>query len=86
MLSLDELRNNTEAVKAAVAKKKFPGDIDSFIEVDKKRRALLSEFEGMRAKQNSQNEVMSALPKGSDAFKQAVAEMRGLSVRINKNI
>ena len=82
MLSLDELRNNTEAVKAAVAKKKFPCDIDSFIEVDKKRRALLSEFEGMRAKQNSQNEVMSTLPKGSDAFKQAVAEMRGLSEQV----
>ena len=82
MLSLDQLRNNSEFIKERVARKKFSCDIDKFLEVDTKRRALISEFERLRASQKSANDEISSLKKGSQEFIGKVGALKELSFKI----
>jgi seryl-tRNA synthetase len=79
MLSLEDLRKNSEAIKAGVAKKKFHCDIDRFLEIDSQRRSRVAAFESLRAEQRTFNEKMAALPKDSREFRDAVAPMKTLS-------
>lgn len=82
MLSLDQLRNNSEFVKERVARKKFSCDIDKFLEVDTKRRSLISEFEKLRASQKSSNDEISSLKKGSPEFVEKVGALKELSSKV----
>ena len=50
MLDLKLLRSETEKVKAALGRRKENVDIDAIIAVDDKRRALLYEVEGLKAR------------------------------------
>ena len=67
MLDIKFIRENSDAVKAGAKKKHLDVDIDKLLLVDDKRRALLTEVEGMRAKQN---EVSDAVVKASPEEKQ----------------
>ena len=53
MLDIKFIRENLDVVKAGAKKKHIEVDIDALLEVDTKRRALLSEVEEMRTKQNA---------------------------------
>ncbi|MDR1595451.1 MAG: serine--tRNA ligase [Puniceicoccales bacterium] len=85
MLSLDDLRKNASAIKAGVAKKKFSCDIDGFLAVDSKRRECIAHFEALRYEQNSANDRVSSLEKGSSEFVSVIAELKDLSLKV-KNI
>lgn len=65
---------NPEIVKAVAQKKHVNFDVDHFIEVDEKRRALQSELDALRAEKNAANEKIQQL-KGDDK-KKAIEEMR----------
>lgn len=82
MLDISFLRQNTDFVKSAVAKKKFQCDIDAVLELDQKRRAIVTSTEQLRAKQNAANAEMRALKKGSDEFLAKVKQMKALSVEV----
>jgi seryl-tRNA synthetase len=82
MIDLKLLREQPELVKAGVAKKKFPCDIDAFLELDRQRREMITEAENTRARQKAANTTMSALPKGSPEFKAKVAEMKELAAQV----
>jgi seryl-tRNA synthetase len=84
MLDIHFLRQNTEFVKSAVSKKKFSCDVDAVLAIDSQRRSMLTQFEGLRARQNGANNEMRALPKGSDAFQAKVAEMKTLSAEVKQ--
>ena len=49
MLDINIIRNETERVKAAVARKKFAVDIDELLSVDEQRRQLAGQIDGLRA-------------------------------------
>lgn len=84
MIDLKLLRDNPDLVKRAVGRKKFDVDIDSILQLDKERRAVVTEAEQARARQKAANTEMAELPKGSDAFKQKVQEMREVSARVKE--
>jgi seryl-tRNA synthetase len=84
MLSLESLRRNLEAVRAAIGKKKFHCDIDKFLAVDGQRRGFISEVDALRAEQNAANEKMSAMAKGSPEFLAAIAELKVLSEKVRE--
>ncbi len=76
MLDIKFIRENAELIKAGAAKKHLAVDIDALMAADEKRRGLLVEVEGMRAKQN---EVSDQVVKASAEEKQRlIEEMRAL--------
>ena len=79
MIDINHLRQGLEGLKTAIARKKFECDLDSLVELDKRRREAISEAEQARAGQKAANAEMSQLTKGSPEFLAKVAEMKGLA-------
>ena len=74
MLDIKFIRENIDLVKAGAKKKHVEVDLDRLIAVDEKRRALLGEVEGMRAKQNEvSDKITTASPEARQSF---IDEMR----------
>ena len=84
MLDINFLRQNVELVKSSVAKKKFHCDIDAVLEVDQKRRTIVTSTEQLRAQQNAANQEVRNLAKGSPEFLEKVKEMKLLSTQVKE--
>jgi seryl-tRNA synthetase len=82
MIDVNHLRQDLEGLKTAIARKKFECDLDSLVELDKRRREAISEAEQARAGQKAANTEMSQLSKGSPEFLAKVAEMKGLAGKV----
>lgn len=82
MIDVNHLRQDLEGLKTAIARKKFECDLDSLVELDKRRREAISEAEQARAGQKAANSEMSQLSKGSPEFLAKVAEMKGLAGKV----
>ena len=82
MIDVKLLREDPEAVRAAIAKKKFTCDLDAILGLDTERRSIIGKAEQARAEQKTANTKMAALPKGSPEFTAAVQEMKGLSTTV----
>jgi seryl-tRNA synthetase len=81
MIDINFLRENTELVKEALKRKKFKVDVDAVLELDEKRRALITDAESAKAHQNQANKQMSSLDKKSDAFREKIQEMKSLALK-----
>jgi len=62
MLDLNFIRENIDIVKKACQDKSMPVDVDLVLELDKKKRALMTEIENLKAEQNK----ISRMGKGGD--------------------
>lgn len=69
MLDIKFIRENAETVKEAARNKRFDVDIDRLLELDERRRDLLSSSEQIRARRN---EVAQAIPKASNEDRPAL--------------
>lgn len=74
MLDPKFIAANPDEVKAAASKKHIKFDVDSFLKLDEKRRALQGEFDSIRAEKNAVNDKMKSL-KGPEKQK-IIEEMR----------
>jgi seryl-tRNA synthetase len=82
MLDIKFIRENIDLVKAGAAKKHVNVDLDGLLAIDDKRRALLVEVEGMRAKQKSTNDaVVQATPEQKENI---LSEMRVLKEQLQE--
>ncbi|MBI5140068.1 MAG: serine--tRNA ligase [Candidatus Vogelbacteria bacterium] len=68
MLDIKFIRENPDLIKEAAIKKNLVFDVAKLLDVDKERVALMTEIEGMRAKQNS---VSTEIAKAQDASKRS---------------
>lgn len=84
MLDLKLIRGETEKVKAALGRRKESVDIDAIIAVDDKRRALLYEVEGLKAKQNEVTKKIPAMKKAGEDTTAVFAEMKEISEKIKE--
>jgi len=84
MLDLKLIRGETEKVKAALSRRKENVDIDAIIAVDDKRRALLYEVEGLKAKQNEVTKKIPAMKKAGEDTTAVFAEMKEISEKIKE--
>jgi seryl-tRNA synthetase len=84
MLDLKYFRENIEAVRAGIARKKFACDLDAVLGLDERRRQIIREAEEKRAAQKAANAEMARLDKGSDAFRAKVAEMRAIAAEVKE--
>ncbi|RDV39309.1 serine--tRNA ligase [Bradymonadaceae bacterium TMQ3] len=71
MLDIKFIRENVETVKEAARNKRFDVDIDRLLELDERRRDLMSSSEKIRARRN---EVAQAIPKASKEERPALIE------------
>ena len=62
MLDINYVRENLEAVKAALADRNFPGDLlDKFAELDAERRRVIGEADAINQQRNAASKEIGAL-------------------------
>lgn len=83
MLDIKFIRDNAELVKLAAQKKKILVDISRLIEVDDKRRALMTSLESKKAEQNK---VSTEIPNASSEMRrqELITAMQGLKLLVQK--
>ncbi|MBS0633256.1 MAG: serine--tRNA ligase [Verrucomicrobia bacterium] len=84
MLDAKLIRENPDAVRAAIAKKHLEVDLDSVLAIDSAWRTQLLEVEQLRGVQKAANTAMAALPKGTPEFQAKVTEMRAVSTQVRE--
>jgi seryl-tRNA synthetase len=81
MLDIKFLRDNTEAVKTAIARKKFAVDWEAILSLDARRRSLIAQAEQAKAAQNAASKEMASAPKGTPEFLSKVAGLKEASAQ-----
>ncbi|MFP4070365.1 MAG: serine--tRNA ligase [Verrucomicrobiota bacterium] len=79
MIDIKQLREQPDAVRAAIANKKFACDLDAVLRLDAARREAITQAEQARARQKAANQEMASLPKGSPEFLEKVKEMKAIA-------
>ena len=83
-LDLKRIRDDPEAVKAALARRGAAGEIDELLRLDERRRELLPEVEGGRARQNQASEAIAEAKRAGRDAESEIAEMRELAAEIKR--
>ena len=84
MIDLAYFRNNLNALKQAIGRKKFSCELDLAVELDQKRRESITAAEQTRAEQKKANAEMSQLPKGTPEFVTKLQEMKSLAAQVKE--
>ncbi|NLV88726.1 MAG: serine--tRNA ligase [Tissierellia bacterium] len=84
MLDIRRIRSNPEEVKKALEKRHGDFPIDKVLELDEKRRSILTEVEEMKARQNQVSKEIPKLKKEGKDTDHIFAEMRSLSDKIKE--
>ena len=87
MLDIKVIKENPELVKAKLAtrQKDYSADIDTLLELDVKRRALISDTEAQKAKQNATSKLVPQLKKEGKDVAPLFEEMKVISDAIKKD-
>jgi seryl-tRNA synthetase len=83
VLDLRRIREDPEPVRAALARRRDGSDalIDRVLSLDVRRRELLPEVEGIKAKQNAASQAIAAAKQAGDDASGAIAEMQEVARR-----
>ena len=83
MLDLKAIRRDPDAVRAALARRRDGSDarLDEALALDARRRELLPEVEGLRARQNEASQAIARAKKEGGDAADAIAEMQEVSRR-----
>jgi len=84
MLDLKAIRQDPEAVRAALARRGDGSDerLGEALALDERRRELLPEVEGLRARQNEASQGIARAKKAGEDAADAIAEMQEVSRRV----
>jgi seryl-tRNA synthetase len=84
MLDINIIRNDIEKVKQAVINKNEKANLDSLLELDSKRKALLIECDDFRNKRNVTSKKISELKSKKQDASSVIQEMKGVSDNIKQ--
>jgi seryl-tRNA synthetase len=85
VLDLKLIREDPDAVRAGLERRRVPGGIvDDVLALDARRRELLPELEGMRGEQKRASEAIAAAKRSGEDAEDAITEMRGVAARIKE--
>jgi seryl-tRNA synthetase len=85
MLELRFIRENTELVKEKMVYRNMDsGRIDRFVELDRERRRLLSEVEGLRNRRKTVSQKIAQRRKRQEDASEMMADMRQVGSRIKE--
>ncbi len=82
MLDIKFVRDNPEKVQQALQNRGTDLSLAEFIDLEKERRELLNEVEGLKNKRNTVSQEISRLKKAKENADELVAEMRGVGDHI----
>src|SRR5215217_4086353 len=84
MLDLRAIRRDPDAVRAALARRGDGSEarLDEVLALDERRRSLLPEVEGLRARQNEASQGIARAKKAGEDASAAIAEMQEVSRRV----
>jgi seryl-tRNA synthetase len=91
MLDLNYVRENLDAVRAALRKRNMPADgLEDFAQADQERRRVIAESDQLNAERNSASREIGALMKEgkreeADARRQAVGELKDRISELDRN-
>ena len=81
MIGIELIRDDPELVREATQKRGQEAPVDRILELDSKRRAIISETEGLRARRN---EVSKAIGQTKERPPELIEEMREVGARIKE--
>jgi seryl-tRNA synthetase len=82
VLDLRQIRENPEPARAALARRGVdPALLDTALELDDRRRALLPELEGLRREKNEASRRIGEQQRAGEDASEAIAQVRGVSAR-----
>ncbi|NOZ62003.1 MAG: serine--tRNA ligase [Calditrichaeota bacterium] len=84
MLDLKFIRNNPDKVKQAIELKNDYADIDKLLELDQKRRQILTEVEALKHKRNKVSDDIAQLKRQKQDAADLIQEMKTVSVKIKE--
>ncbi|MBO7344993.1 MAG: serine--tRNA ligase, partial [Clostridia bacterium] len=84
MLDLKRIQEDKEKVKELLSRKGFDADFDTVLDLDKQRRAIISEVEQYKAERNKVSSQIPALKKAGQPVDAIFAEMRVLGDKISE--
>jgi seryl-tRNA synthetase len=76
MLDLKFIRENPDLVKAGIAKKNEPSDIDRILSLDSQRREIIKKVEQLKAERNKVSAQIAQKKKAGEPADEAIAEMK----------
>jgi seryl-tRNA synthetase len=82
VLDLRLIRSDTDRVRAALARRGAGDRIDEVLSLDARRRELLPELEGLRARQNEASEAIGAAKRRNEDASGEIAAMREVASRV----
>jgi len=82
MLDLKFIRENPELVKQAVINKNESADIDKILELDEKRRAVISDVEKLKALRNTVSEQIAVKKKNKEDAAEDISRMKEVGQKI----
>lgn len=81
MLDLKLLRTETEAARAALARRGDADGLDAVLSLDEHRRALIPQVEGLKAEQNAAGQAIAAAKKAGEDATEALQAMNDVKAR-----
>jgi len=78
MLDIQYIRENREAVATKAQQKGYPVDVDTLLQLDERRRDLVTQIEALRAKRND----LAAMLKKTKPTPEQIAEGKGLKEQV----
>ncbi len=86
MLDINLIRSDAQKVKEALNRRNgdYTEAIDTILEIDKQRRALMTEVEGMKAQQNAVSKKIPQMKKAGEDTAEIMKEMKELSDKIKE--
>lgn len=84
MLDIKFIRSNPDAVRESLRKRRSSLQLDQFLAIDQKRRDLLLETEGLKARRNQASTEVSRMKKEGQTSEELMAELGAMSARIKE--
>jgi seryl-tRNA synthetase len=84
VLDLKRIRDDPNAARKALARRGAGDDLDELLRLDAKRRELLPEIEGGRAKQNEANDAIAEAKRSGADAEPVIAEMREVAAEVKQ--
>jgi seryl-tRNA synthetase len=82
VLDLKLMREDPDAVRAALARRGAGDAVDELLSLDARRRELLPEVEGLRAEQKRASQAIADAKRSGDDASAAIEEMQGVAARV----
>ena len=84
MLELKFMRENVEMLKEMLKNRNSNIDMDIFVELDSKRREVLSEVENLKRERNNVSAEIATLKKEKKSADHLIEKMGGVSAKIKE--